>query len=274
VVVRELGLLPGVAALPLAGGLALGLAVSIGLGVGLNVAVERVAFRPFRGSARLGPLIATVGISFMLYQAALSWRTADKSAPGAHHSVPGVPEVPRLGIPDLLPGINLPSALGLRTSVIYTLKDAIVLLLAVTLALLVGWFLNRTSSGRALRACAQDAEMAQLCGVNRDGTIRLAFAIGGALAGASAFIFTIYYNHPFTEHGAERGLFAFTAAVLGGIGNIPGAMLGGLLLGLTESLAVGFISPTYKDLIAFVVLIVVLLIRPTGLLGARIQQKV
>src|SRR6476659_7927925 len=169
VVVRELGLLPGLAALPLAGGLALALALAIGLGVALNVAVERVAFRPFRGSARLGPLIATVGISFMLYQAALLWRTADKSAPGAHHSVPGVPEVPRLGLPDLLPNINLLHTLGLNTPVSYTVKDLVVLLLAVALALLGGWFLKRTGSGRALRAGAQDAEMAQLCGVNRDG---------------------------------------------------------------------------------------------------------
>src|SRR5262245_4201572 len=210
VVVRGLELLPGVAALPLAGGLALALAAWVGLGVALNVGVERVAFRPFRGGARLGPLIATVGISFMLYQAALLWRTADKSQPGAHHSVPGVPEVPRLGIPDLLPDVNLPRVLGLNTSVIYTLKDVLVLLVAAGLALLVSWFLNNTRSGRALRASAQDAEMAQLCGVNRDSTLRLAFAIGGALAGAAAFIFTIYYSHPFTEHGAESGLFAFT----------------------------------------------------------------
>ncbi len=265
VVVRALGLLPGVAGLPLFGGLALALAAAIGLGVALNVAVERVAFRPFRGSARLGPLIATVGISFMLYQVALSWRTVDKSAPGAHHSVPGVPEVPRLGIPDLLPDINLPRALGLHTSVIYTVKDLAVLLLAVALALLVGWFLNRTRSGRGLRACAQDAEMAQLCGVNRDGTIRLAFAIGGALAGASAFIFTIYYSHPFTEHGAESGLFAFTAAVLGGIGRPRGAFLSGLLLGVLAAFSDFFISSQWTPVVVLLVLIALLALRPTGL---------
>jgi branched-chain amino acid transport system permease protein len=267
VVVRELGLLPGVAALPLAVGLVLALAVAIGLGVALNLAVERVAFRPFRGSARLGPLIATVGISFMLYQAALSWRTADKSDPGAHHSVPGVPEVPRLGIPDLLPDVNVLHALGLPTSVIYTIKDLVVLLLAIGLALLVSWFLNRTRSGRALRAGAQDAEMAQLCGVNRDATIRLAFAIGGALAGASAFIFTIYYNHPFTEHGAESSLFAFTAAVLGGIGRPRGAFLSGLVLGVLAAFSDFFISSQWTPVVVLLVLIVLLALRPTGLNG-------
>ena len=150
---------------------------------------------------------------------------------------------------------------------IYTVKDLVVLLLAVTLALLVGWFLNRTRSGRALRACAQDAEMAQLCGVNRDGTIRLAFAIGGALAGASAFIFTIYYSHPFTEHGAESGLFAFTAAVLGGIGRPRGAFLSGLLLGVLAAFSDFFISSQWTPVVVLLVLIALLALRPTGLNG-------
>ena len=141
------------------------------------------------------------------------------------------------------------------------------LLLAVTLALLVGWFLNRTRSGRALRAGAQDAEMAQLCGVNRDGTIRLAFAIGGALAGASAFIFTIYYSHPFTEHGAESGLFAFTAAVLGGIGRPRGAFLSGLLLGVLAAFSDFFISSQWTPVVVLLVLIALLALRPTGLNG-------
>ncbi len=110
VVVRWLGLLPGSGALALLGGLALALGAAVACGTVLNVAIERVAFRPFRASSRLAPLIATVGLSFILYQAALLWRTADKSQPGAHHSVPGVPEVPRLGLPDLLPHVDRPAA--------------------------------------------------------------------------------------------------------------------------------------------------------------------
>jgi branched-chain amino acid transport system permease protein len=272
VVVRELGLLPGAAALPLMGGLALALAASVGMGVALNVAIERVAFRPFRGSARLGPLIATVGVSFMLYQAALLWRTADKSEPGAHHSVPGVPEVPRLGIPDLLPNISLPRMLGLNSPLIYTLKDLVVLLLAAAMALLVGWFLNRTRSGRALRACAQDAEMAQLCGVNHDRAISLAFAIGGALAGAAAFIFTIYYSRPFSQYGVESGLFAFTAAILGGIGRPRGAFLSGLLLGVLAALSDFFISSQWTPVVVLLILIGLLALRPTGLNGEDREQ--
>jgi branched-chain amino acid transport system permease protein len=267
VAVRALGLLPGVAGLPLAGGLALALLAAMALGTAMNVTVERVAFRPFRSGARLGPLIATVGLSFMLYQAALLWRTADKSLPGAHHSVPGVPEVPRLGIPDLLPNFNLLRAVGLNTSINYTAKDLLILLLSAALALLVGWFLRRTRAGRALRASAQDAEMAQLCGVNRDRAIALAFAIGGALAGAAAFTFTIYYSHPFTEHGAESGLFAFTAAVLGGIGRPRGAFLSGLLLGVLAALSDFFLSSQWTPVIVLLILIALLTLRPTGLAG-------
>ncbi|MBK9715834.1 MAG: hypothetical protein IPO81_31800 [Kouleothrix sp.] len=267
VVVRALDLLPGMAALPLAAGLALALAAALAFGTALNVAVERVAFRPFRASSSLAPLIATVGISFMLYQAALLVRTADKSLPGVHHSVPGVPEVPRLGIHDLVPSLNLVDAAGLKLGVVYTLKDALVLGLAVALALLVGWYLRSTRAGRALRACAQDTEMAQLCGVDHDGAIRLAFALGGALAGAAAFIFTIYYAHPYTEHGVESGLFAFTAAVLGGIGRPRGAFISGLLLGVLAALSDFFLASVWTPVLIMLCLIALLTLRPTGLFG-------
>jgi branched-chain amino acid transport system permease protein len=265
VLVRGLGVLPGMAALPLAAGMLLAFAGAVGFGAAMNVAVERVAFRPFRGRSQLAPLIATVGLSFMVYQAALLWRTADKSAPGAHHSVPGVPEVPRLGIPDLLPNINLVRAAGLNLDVSYTLKDLLVLVLATGLALLVGWYLRSTRAGRALRAVAQDAEMAQLCGVDHGGAIRLAFAIGGGLAGAAAFIFAIYYAHPYTEYGVESGLLAFTAAVLGGIGRPRGAFWSGLILGVLAALSDFFIASVWTPVLVMLGLVVLLTLRPTGL---------
>jgi branched-chain amino acid transport system permease protein len=268
VVVRGLDLIPGMAALPLLGGLALALVASMAFGSALNVAVERVAFRPFRGGSRLAPLIATVGLSFMLYEAALLWRTSDKSVPGAHHSTPGVPEVPRLGVHDLLPKLDLVQASGLRLNVSYTLKDLLVLVFAVALALLVGWFLRSSRAGRALRACAQDAEMARLCGIDHHGAIRLAFAIGGALSGAAAFIFTIYYQHPYTEYGVQSGLFAFTAAVLGGIGRPRGAFLSGLLLGILAAFSDYFLASQWTPVLLMVVLIGALTLRPGGLLGS------
>lgn len=268
VIVRGLGLLPGMSALPLYGGLLIALVVAMAFGTTLNVVVERVAFRPFRGGARLAPLIATVGLSFMLYQAALLWRTVDKSEPGAHHSVPGVPEVPRLGLHDLLPKIDLVQAAGLNLRVVFTTKDALVLLLASALALLVGWFLRSARAGRALRACAQDAQMARLCGVDHNGTIRLAFAIGGALSGAAAFMFSVYYTHPYTDYGVASGLFAFTAAILGGIGRPRGAFVSGMLLGIFAAFSDFLISSQWTPVLLLLLLIAALTIRPTGLFGA------
>jgi branched-chain amino acid transport system permease protein len=125
-----------------------------------------------------------------------------------------------------------------------------------------------------MRAAAQDPDAARMMGIRIDYIIALTFFIGSALAGAAGVLVGLAFTQVWHLMGFTAGLKGFTAAVVGGIGNIPGAMLGGLLLGLAESFAVGFISPTYKDLIAFIVLVLVLLVRPTGLLGARIQQKV
>ena len=145
-------------------------------------------------------------------------------------------------------------------------------LLALMVALTV--LVRRTRLGRAMRAVAIDREAADMMGVDVDRVIVTTFFIGSALAGAAGVMVGLAFTSVWHYMGFTAGLKGFTAAVLGGIGNVPGAMLGGLLLGLTESLAVGFISPTYKDLITFVVLILVLLVRPTGLLGARVVQKV
>src|SRR5207249_1994831 len=125
----------------------------------------------------------------------------------------------------------------------------LVLLLAVALTLLVGWFLRRTTSGRALRACSQDAELAELCGVDRNGIIRLAFAIGGALAGTSAFIFALYYDRPFGQHGVQSGLIAFAAAVLGGIGNPVGAFASGILFGVLAAMSDYFLAAAWTPIL-------------------------
>lgn len=264
--VTALGLSKATPGLPLAAGLLLALGAGMGLALLLNVAVERLAFRPFRSSSRLAPLIAGIGISFMLYQGALIWRRFDATwIPGEHRSVPGIPEVPRSSIPDLLPDVNLFAALGLPLRVSYTLKDLLVLLLAAGLAVAVGWFLRATRTGRGLQACAQDPEMAQLCGVDRDGAIRFAFGLGGALAGAGAFVFVLYYNHPFTLYGAQSGLTAFAAAVLGGIGAPGGAFLGGLVLGLIGALSDFFLAAQWTPVVVLALLVGLLILRPGGL---------
>lgn len=264
----SLGLRWGVPLGWLIGGLALVLAAGMGLAMLLNIVVERIAFRPFRGKSRLAPLIATVGLSFVLYQVALTWRSIQLLGQSVHKSdVDHVANMPIGGVAELLPKINLVQAAGLDLRVTYTLKDLLVLLLAAGLAVLVGWFIRSTRTGRAIRACAQDPEMAQLCGVNRDQVVRLTFALGGALAGASAFVFTLYYSRPFGQHGVESGLTAFAAAVLGGIGSPGGAFLSGLLFGVLSALSDYFLATRWTPVLVLTILICLLVLRPHGLAG-------
>jgi len=157
-----------------------------------------------------------------------------------------------------------------------TVSATRILVIAVALVLMLGlqYFVRRTSLGRAMRATAQDREAAAMMGVDVDRVIVWAFFVGSALAGAAGVLVGILFTQVYHLMGFTAGLKGFTAAVLGGIGSIPGAMLGGVLLGIVESMGVGFISPRYKDLIAFIVLIALLLVRPTGLLGRRAVAKV
>lgn len=265
--VIDMGLHIGLPAGTMVGGLAILLLVSMLVGTVLNVGIERIAFRPFRSGMSLAPLIATIGLSFVLYQGALLWRRFQINGPVHHSDVDNLVDVPRTRIPELVPQVDLVRASGLKLPVTYTLKDLLVLLTAAAIAGGVAWFLMRTKSGRALRACSQDAELAELCGVSRTSIIRLAFAIGGALAGASAFAFTLYYNRPFGQHGAQSGLVAFAAAVLGGIGNPIGAFLSGLLFGVIAALSDYFLAPQWTPVLVLAILIVLLVLRPTGLAG-------
>ncbi len=244
------------------------LALAVGFGMLLSAGIEWAAFRPFRGRSRLAPLIATLGLSFILYQVGLVWRTFQHSyIPGEHRSVPGLPEVPTDGIPNLLPNVNLVQALGLNVKVVFGVNDLLVLLVAFAFVGITAFFLYRTSTGRAIRAAAQNPEMAQIVGVNLDGAIRRAFMLGGGLAGAAAFIFALYYGRPFGRQGAESGLLAFAAALLGGIGSPLGALGAGLLLGIVSSFSDYFLSPQWTPFLLLLLLIVLLVARPGGLAG-------
>ncbi len=149
-----------------------------------------------------------------------------------------------------------------------------ILLTSVTMMAGLTFLVQKTKIGAAMRATAQDRVMAQLCGINVDHVISLTFAIGSGLAGVAGVLVASYYGMINFYIGYQAGLKAFTAAVLGGIGNIPGAMLGGLILGLVESFGAGYISSEYKDVYAFLILIVFLIFRPGGLLGERVVEKV
>lgn len=220
-----------------------------GMGVAavLGVILERVAFRPLRGSHPLVPLISAIGASIFLQSLALLlFGPADRAFP--RHF-----EFATLDIA----GVN-----------ISTLQVAILGAALFFMVLLVV-FVKYTKFGKAIVATALDQETARLMGINVDRMIAITFLIGSALSGAAGIMMAIYYNATYPRMGLLPGLKAFSAAVLGGVGNIPGAIVGGLILGVAENLGAGYLSSGYKDAVAFAILIVVLLVRPSGLLGGR-----
>ena len=213
----------------------------------LGVLLERVAFRPLRGSHPLVPLISAIGASIFLQSLALLlFGPSDRPFPVQFEFTT----------------VNLA---GLPVS---TLQGAILLTALVLMGLLV-LFVKFTRYGKAIVACALDRDTARLMGINVDRMVALTFIIGSALSGAAGIMMAIYYNATYPRMGLLPGLKAFSAAILGGVGNIPGAILGGLLLGVAESLGAGYLSSGYKDAVAFVILILVLLVRPQGILKGK-----
>ena len=221
----------------------------------LGMALERFAYRPLylRGATRLGPLISAVGASIFLQNAIMLTQ-------GARMKV----YMTNL----LFPRSWTVQVGGVRISALVLVMISVAMLLMWGLHLLV----QRTTLGRCMRAVAEDREVAAVMGVNVRRVISLTFLLGSALGGAAGVLVGLYYTQIDFFMGYSAGLKAFTAAVLGGIGNIRGAMLGGLLLGVIESLAVTFLNPAYRDVVAFVVLILVLVFRPTGLLGESVPH--
>jgi branched-chain amino acid transport system permease protein len=227
----------------------------------LNAGVERIAFRPFRGVRDpLGPLIASVALSFILLQAAIWWHTAYYVAPANVHQGVGVP---LLSMPDLIPPIDF--GVG---GVSVTLKDLIVLAISVVAALGGSALLTRSRAGRLLRAVQQDPEMTSLCGGNPGTGQLLAFAAAGALAGFGAAIFAAYFGAANAQFGLRSGLSAMTAAVLGGVGNLGGALAGGMLIGVFSSFSDYLLDAAWTPLLVLALLILLLAFRPQGLLGS------
>ncbi len=224
---------------------------SVGCGV-LGLAIDRVAYRPLRNAPRLVPLITAIGVSFVLQNAVMLIFGADDKS-----------------FPPLFPQVRFSF---LHVSI--TLLQIFILAASFILMLGLHFFVQRTRWGKAMRACSDDLVAARVVGIDVNKTIGMAFFIGSALAGVGGVLFGMYYNTINFHDGYLAGMKAFTAAVLGGIGNIPGAMLGGVLIGLLEGLGAGYISSEWKNVFAFVVLIVVLLLRPSGLLGERVAKKV
>jgi branched-chain amino acid transport system permease protein len=236
-----------------------GMAVAIPVCVAVSLLIERIAYRPLRNAPRLAPLITAIGVSIVLQTVAmLIW--------GRNY----------LTFPQLLPSDPIVIA-GATVTVTKLIVIALSAIIMVALMLLV----NRSKLGRAMRATAENPRVAGLMGVNPNYVIAVTFAIGAALAAVAGVMIAATYSVAHFYMGFMPGLKAFTAAVLGGIGNIPGAMVGGLLLGLIESLGAGYIGDLtggvlgshYQDVFAFVVLCAVLIFRPSGLLGERVADR-
>jgi branched-chain amino acid transport system permease protein len=239
------------AGLPLVGVLLLAFICTMLLSGLLGILIERLALRSVRQLRGTAPMILTIGISYILYNVILLTVGADT------HNFPNPIPVIKWQIGG--------AVLQLREILVW----------GVSLGLMVGlhFFVRHTRIGKAMQATAQDQEAARMMGVEVDRVVILAFFIGSALAGAAGLIFGLYYNFTSYVIGYSAGLRAFTAAVLGGIGNIAGAMVGGLVIGLIESLGGQFIAVRWTDVIIFSILILVLVLRPTGLMGLSVPQK-
>ncbi|MCZ6531655.1 MAG: branched-chain amino acid ABC transporter permease LivH [SAR324 cluster bacterium] len=217
--------------------------------------VERMAYRPLRGSTRLAPLISAIGMSLVLQNfVQLAQGANDQALPPLYHGVL------RLG--------------GEEDFVQITHIQIIIVAATVISMAILTYVINNTALGRACRATQQDRTMANLLGINTDWTISLVFVIGASMASVAGVLITFNFGSFNFFIGFVAGIKAFTAAVLGGIGSLPGAMLGGILLGLSESLFAGFVNTDYKDVFAFALLVTVLTFRPTGLLGRPEVEKI
>jgi len=217
----------------------------------LNVSIERIAYRPLRNAPRLAPLITAVGMSFFLEGVLFLW----KGPSNVHY-------------PDILPSAGV-QIFGATLGV----KEVVVLVIAVVLMVALALFVDRTRLGKAMRATAQDRDAALLMGIDIDQTIAATFFIGAVLAGAGGTMFGLYYNTSVFDLGFSAGLFAFTAAVFGGIGNIYGAAIGGMFIGIIRSFWDGYFDSAWTDVVIFAILILTLVFRPTGIMGMRVPEK-
>lgn len=218
----------------------------------LGVTIERIAYKPLRQASPLAVLITAIGVSYFLQSSALLIFGSTQ------RSVESAVKVPNVAVGDFT----------ISGNAIFTLAITIVLMICLT------WFINKTMAGKAMLAVSEDKGAAQLMGVNVNKTIAITFLIGSALAAVAGVLYIASYGFVGPYTGSLPGIKAFVAAVLGGIGSVPGAMLGGILLGIIESLSKAYISTQLADAIVFGVLIVVLLVKPTGLLGKKVIEKV
>ncbi len=220
----------------------------------LGIFIERLAYRPLRNSPKIVILITAIGVSLLLEYTTMFFLGPQPRA-----------------FPKVFKEISY-SLLGGKITI--SNREILIIAVTVILMILLQYIVHNTKIGKAMRAVSYDMQAARLMGINVDTTISITFALGSALAAAAGVLVGIYYNKVFPLMGIMFGLKAFVSAVLGGIGSIPGAMTGGLILGITESLVSGYGSSLYRDPVAFVILIIILLVKPSGLFGKNVREKV
>ena len=239
--------------------IAAALVAAIALCLFVNVAIERIGYKPLRNQPRLAPLITAIGFSFIIQGIGLAWK--------------GEGRVP---IPQIIPDTVLigegGSWLDFGDYPYYTVRNLMVLLITLPVLIALTLLVQRTKPGKAMRATAQDRDAAAMMGISVDRTISFTFALGGAIAGAGAVIYALYVGTSGYNLGFRIGLIAFTAAVLGGIGNLSGAVLGGVLIGLIAAYNDGFGDARWTYTVIFTILILILVFRPSGLLGEQTPE--
>jgi branched-chain amino acid transport system permease protein len=225
------------------------LAAAMVAGALMGVATERLAFRPMRSAGHMPPLLITIGLSIILKDLAMIlWGAENRAGPSIYARTFDVAGIP------------------------VSVLQLVILALAGVLVLALQLLLQGTKIGRAMRATAQDHEAAYAMGVNVNRVFAVAFALASALGGAAGVLVGMYYNTVYATMGGTAGLKGFAACILGGLTSIPGAILGGLIIGVVENLTVQFVGSGYRDVVAFLVMVAVLVVRPQGLLGRRVRS--
>jgi len=220
----------------------------------INASIERVAYRPLRNAPRLAPLISAIGMSFVLQNVGLVIL-----GPSQRAVEPVLPKTDLAFFPSGTPWFGI--------------DEVMVVGITIPLLLVLRWFVGSTRQGKAMRATAQDREASGLMGIDVNRTISLTFLIAGALGGAAGLVVALYYGQTWFQFGFQFGLLSFTAAVLGGVGNLTGATLGGLLIGIIGALSDRFLEAKWTSVIVFSILILVLVFRPTGLLSEKASER-
>ena len=220
----------------------------------INASIERLAYRPLRSAPRLAPLISAIGMSFVLQNVGLVLLGPSQRAVE--------PVLPRTNL------VSFPSG-----GAWFGIDEVAVVAVTIPLLVLLRWFVGSTRQGKAMRATAQDRDASGLMGIDVNRTISLTFLIAGALAGAAGMVVALYYGQTFFQLGFQFGLLSFTAAVLGGIGNLTGATMGGIVIGLIGALSDRFLESKWTSVIVFSILILVLIFRPTGLLAEKTSER-